>query len=185
MLGDGAELLKRFILHHPIDAKAEISTTFPGEMTLLELAAKNERVKCLPLLLQNGCDPNEDVNLPGSCSISALSYAVTNGRLEIGKTLLEYGANIYKISGTHDPERFQTPIELAVELRRLDFIALFLLHSIECRDMALAAAEKYGHKTIAKWIRDEWMPKPSDSTDSPRDHSTYDIEDYVHEWCYE
>ncbi|KAF3204213.1 hypothetical protein TWF679_009951 [Orbilia oligospora] len=147
--------------------------------------AKNERVKCLLLLLQNGCNPNEEVSPPGSCSISALSYAVTNGHLEIGKTLLEYGADIYKISRTHDPKRFQTPVEYAVELRRLDFIALFLLHSIECRHMALAVAEKYGHKTIAKWIKDEWMPKPLDPTNSPRDPSTYDIEDYVHEWCYE
>ncbi|KAF3253097.1 hypothetical protein TWF128_006542 [Orbilia oligospora] len=154
-------------------------------MTLLELAAKNERAKSLLLLLQNGCDLNEDVNPPGLCSISALSYAVTNGHLEIGKTLLEYGADIYKIPGTNDPKRFLTPVEFAVELRRLDFIALFLLHSIECRDIALAAAEKCGHKTIAKWIKDEWMPKPLDPTNSPRDLPTYDIENHVHEWCYE
>ncbi|KAF3158597.1 hypothetical protein TWF751_001562 [Orbilia oligospora] len=185
MIGDEVELLERFILYHPIDTQAEISTSLPGEMTLLELAAKNERAKSLLLLLQNGCDLNEDVNPPGLCSISALSYAVTNGHLEIGKTLLEYGADIYKIPGTNDPKRFLTPVEFAVELRRLDFIALSLLHSIECRDIALAAAEKCGHKTIAKWIKDEWMPKPLDPTNSPRDLPTYDIENHVHEWCYE
>ncbi|KAF3288372.1 hypothetical protein TWF970_005448 [Orbilia oligospora] len=185
MLGDEVELFKKFILHHPIDAKAEISTSFPGEMTLLELAAKNERAKCLLLLLQNGCNPNEEVGARGPCSISALNYAVETGHLEIGKSLLEYGADIYRIPGTHDPKHFQTPVEFAVELRRLDFIALFLLHSIECRDIALAAAKKYGHKTIAKWIKDEWMPKPLDPTNSLRSPSTYDIEDYIHEWCYE
>ncbi|KAK6504116.1 hypothetical protein TWF506_002327 [Arthrobotrys conoides] len=184
LLGDEVELLERFILNHPIDAKEEISTRF-YENTVLGLAAMKGRAKCLRLLLQNGCNPKENTSAlwydrwftVRPKSFSALNFAIREGNLEIGKSLLEYGADLFKLSGTYDPKTFESPVELAVELRRIDFIALFLVHSIECRDVALAAAEKYGHRSIANWIKDEWMPKPSDSTNHPGSSSVYEIEE--------
>ncbi|KAK6505491.1 hypothetical protein TWF481_007388 [Arthrobotrys musiformis] len=182
-LGDEAEPLEKFILSHPAQAKAEISGRPQNKcLSPLQLAAKKERTKCLLILLQNGSDPREEIYKGKYTGLSALHHAVEGGHLDMARHLLEYGADIYMLSkpdgwdsyGSHDR---RTAVEFAVELRRLDFIQLFLLHDIECRGMALAAAEEYGHKSIANWIKEEWMGKLSDSTSQPSHHSICEVEE--------
>ncbi|KAK6360272.1 hypothetical protein TWF730_006420 [Orbilia blumenaviensis] len=164
-LSDEAEELQEFISCHANEAKKWISMRDSNDLSLLHLAAKNQRIKSLHILLQNGSDPNEIVSRGVYLSFSALHWAVEKGNLDIAKHLLKYGAEIFELPKAnnyclkHQPGIAPTPVHLAVRLRRLDFVALFLLHDINCRPTVLEACKTYNVPNIERWVRDEWMSK--------------------------
>ncbi|KAF3937657.1 Ankyrin-1 [Dactylella cylindrospora] len=140
----------------------------------LQCAAISGNLECVKLMINNGADVREPRSVrlgfsyyqlwktgPGG---TALHFAVQYGHLDIAKYLVEHGADIYAftipVSGYDQPE---TVVEFAVRLRRLDFIALFLLVDINCRDLALNAAMRNSHFDLADWIKNEWFRKQDDS----------------------
>ncbi|KAK6331998.1 hypothetical protein TWF718_002537 [Orbilia javanica] len=164
LIGDEVGLLQKLLLNHPGDAKAEILGSCPDMPSVLQMAANEGRTKCLLLLLENGSDPRQETPAPDGSL--ALHCAIADGNLDIGRYLLEYGVNIYQVEGAYP---YQNAVETAVELRRIDFVALFLLHSIECRGIALAAAEKYGHTSVTEWINDNYKMGAKTSRSHQRD----------------
>ncbi|EPS39829.1 hypothetical protein H072_6264 [Dactylellina haptotyla CBS 200.50] len=96
----------------------------------------------------------------GDCR-TALYYAMEQGSLDIATYLVECGADIHaSIYGNPwDNCESRSVLEKAVELGRLDFVALFLSVDISARDVALKAAIRCGASKMADWIQKEWGGK--------------------------
>lgn len=85
-----------------------------GRVSALQLAAQNEDIAMVKLLLENGSDVNHN---PHSIIPPALYAATTNGRLNMMAMLLNAGANVNIGAKEVNKERGQNSLHVAVELR--------------------------------------------------------------------
>ncbi|KAK6518991.1 hypothetical protein TWF281_003682 [Arthrobotrys megalospora] len=123
--------------------------------------AAGTSLECLKRLVSHGFDINK-----GSCMFTghndpahassgytALASGLVCGNMDTLVFALQNGANIYGRCG-----KYQTAIEAAVNLGRLDAVALFLEIDTECHRIALRAAAETNHKYIAEFVR-TWKPR--------------------------
>ncbi|KAK6528239.1 hypothetical protein TWF281_009486 [Arthrobotrys megalospora] len=115
-------------------------------------------VKCINLLIENGANVNEfTYQAPSRSGFSRfysegivgtiLHQAVFNGCIATTRCLLEHKADMYVRINLNRTGRLNcflvTPVQAAIDFRRLDTISLFLHFDIRCRALALWAADKF------------------------------------------
>ncbi|KAF3934598.1 hypothetical protein ABW20_dc0101332 [Dactylellina cionopaga] len=174
-LSGNSELMQTFFQYFHQEADNQVSKKYKNSPSPLTCAVMSGNLKCVQILVENGENPQND--LPAAetappCILwtdedarkTALHHAIEKGRLDIGKFLIEHGANVYaKIVFEGELE---TAVETAARLGRLDFIALFLHIDIGCRDIAIKATEKHGKAKLADWIKQNWIKKDSISLET-------------------
>ncbi|KAF3932789.1 hypothetical protein ABW19_dt0207689 [Dactylella cylindrospora] len=169
------ELLKIFFGSYPERASKELTSYDQKTPSPLQCAVIGERIKHVQFLVEKGAVLHEQALCPVSTTLcdlwdqgpgyTALHYAVEKGNLEITKSLIEHGANLHALSVPEPGSKVQaeTPVELAVRLKRLDFVALLLYIDIDGRGRALEAAKRECNRSMEQFIKRFWIDNQRDT----------------------
>jgi ankyrin repeat protein len=109
-IGDTAKIIQS------LNVNAHLETRDEEEMTPLLLAAYEERMDALKLLIDRGAD----INATSFSGRNALSYAIGNGNLDMVRLLLSKGSSLI-LDGSERDSLYQ-----AVESKNLDLLRLIL-----------------------------------------------------------